>query len=166
MTDGAINETAIEAHRRRHFTAFNQHLLGRIDQKMMKLGIRIVRYADDILIFAKSHREARKYQEIAVKILTDDLKLQVNEEKTHLTNVHDGVAYLGFIIYSKWTVINPKRIKKFKAKLKEMTPRNHGMNVEEMVRKLNPVLRGWANYFRAGTRTIQELMQWIRRRIE
>jgi RNA-directed DNA polymerase len=168
MTDGAINETAIGSPQGGVISPFLTNIyLDEFDQKMMKLGIRIVRYADDILIFAKSHREARKYQEIAVKILTDDLKLQVNEEKTHLTNVHDGVAYLGFIIYSKWTVINPKRIKKFKAKLKEMTPRNHGMNVEEMVRKLNPVLRGWANYFRAANckGLFKELMQWIRRRI-
>ena len=48
-----------------------------------------------------------------------------------------------------------------------MTPRNHGMNVEEMAKRLNPVLRGWANYYQiANCKNIfANLMGWIRRRL-
>src|SRR5690554_3206104 len=64
MTDGAINETAIGSPQGGVISPLLTNIyLDEFDQKMMKLGIRIVRYADDILIFAKSHREARKYQE-------------------------------------------------------------------------------------------------------
>ncbi len=47
---------------------------------MKERGIRIVRYADDILIFARAEKRARKYQRIATQILEKELKLQVNKE--------------------------------------------------------------------------------------
>lgn len=168
MTDGSIHETEIGSPQGGVISPLLTNIyLDQFDQEMKKRGIRIVRYADDILIFARSYKEARKYQDIAVKILENDLKLQVNKEKTHLTDADKGVAYLGFVIYSKYVTIHPKKIKKFKQKIKEMTPRNHGMNVEEMVKRLNPVLRGWANYFRIANckGVFKQLMQWIRRRI-
>ncbi|KNZ68160.1 RNA-directed DNA polymerase [Thermincola ferriacetica] len=72
----------------------------------------------------------------------------------------DQVAYLRFVIYSKSVSISPKKLKNFRDKIRKMTPRNHGLSVKEMVEKLNPVLRGWANYFRiANCRTVfAELM--------
>lgn len=168
MKDGSIHETEIGSPQGGVISPLLTNIyLDQFDQEMKNRGIRIVRYADDILVFARSHKEARKYQDIAIRILEDDLKLQVNKEKTHLTSAHEGVAYLGFVIYSKYVTIHPKKLKKFKQKIKEMTPRNHGMNVEKMVKRLNPVLRGWANYFRIANckRVFKELMQWIRRRI-
>jgi len=77
------------------------------------------------------------------------------------------VAYLGFVIYSKSVSISPKKLKNFKDKIRRMTPRNHGLSVKEMVEKLNPVLRGWANYFRVANcqGVFAELMGWIRRRL-
>lgn len=168
MTDGNFQETEIGSPQGGVCSPLISNIyLDQFDQEMKNRGIRIVRYADDILIFARSHREARKYQDIAIKILEEDLKFKVNKEKTHLTNADKGVAYLGFMIYSKYVTINPKKLKKFKEKIKDMTPRNHGMNVEEMVKRLNPVLRGWANYFKAANckGIFRELMQWIRRRL-
>lgn len=64
------------------------------------------------------------------------------------------------------TVVCPA-LKKFKDKIRKLTPRNHGMNIEEMIKQLNPVLRGWANYFRmANCKGIfAQLMEWLRRRL-
>ncbi len=122
---------------------------------MKSLNIRIVRYADDILIFAKSKREAGRYKEIATKILEHELKLTVNAKKTHITDNNKGISYLGFIIKKKYISINPKRIKKLKEKIRKLTPRNFGYNVEFLVYKLNPVIRGGCNYFRiANCKTI------------
>ena len=137
------------------------------DQKMKAKGIRIVRYADDILIFAKNAKHARKNMQIAKHILEDELKLTINQKKTTITNVEKGVAYLGVIIWENKVTINPKRIKRFKDKIRELTPRNHGMNVEAMIKRLNRVLRGWANYFRIADckRVFETLMSWIRRRL-
>lgn len=141
--------------------------LDNFDQAMKARGIRIVRYADDILIFADGSQEARAYQRIATDILEKELKLVVNREKTQLTDVYRGVKYLGFVIRSTTVSIDPKRVKKFKERIRELTPRNHGRNVQTMIKELNPVLRGWANHFRIANckKLFEELMQWIRRRL-
>jgi RNA-directed DNA polymerase len=137
------------------------------DKAMIKKGIRIVRYADDILIFAKTKSLAGTYLALATHILEKDLKLKVNEAKTHIADANKGGDFLGFIIREKWVSIHPKRIEGFKNKIRRLTPRNHGMNIEEMVKKLNPVIRGWANYFRIANckGLFQELFCWIRRRL-
>lgn len=137
------------------------------DKKMMANNIRIVRYADDILIFAKTKWEAGKYKALAIKVLEEELRLKVNKEKTHIASVDEGVAYLGFIIYRKYVTIHPKRIKRLKDKIRKITPRNSGRNIETMINQLNPILRGWVNYFRIANckKILQDLMQWIRRRL-
>lgn len=141
--------------------------LDNFDRTMRKMGIEIVRYADDILIFAEDEREARKYRRIATDYLEGNLKLTVNKEKTHLTNLSKGVSYLGFIVRRKYVSIHPKKIQKFKERIRELTPRNHGKNVEQMVKELNQYIRGWANYYRiANCKSLfSQLMGWIRRRL-
>jgi RNA-directed DNA polymerase len=168
MKDGAWEETDIGSPQGGVISPLLTNIyLDRFDQEMKRRGIRIVRYADDILIFARTHREARKYQKLATEILENELKLVVNKEKTHLTSVNEGVAYLGFIIRTRYVSIHPKKIKSFKDRIRQLTPRNHGINVEEMVKRLNPVLRGWANYFRVANckKLFAQLMEWIRRRL-
>jgi RNA-directed DNA polymerase len=137
------------------------------DQKMKSKGIRIVRYADDILIFAKTKEEAGNYRAFATKVLEEEMKLTVNEKKTSVTSVKNGVSYLGFVIYPKWVTVDPKRIKRFKDKVRQITRRSTGQPIEEVIRKLNPLLRGWMNYYRAANikGLVQELMGWIRRRL-
>lgn len=137
------------------------------DQKMKKKGIRIVRFADDILIFAKSKADAGNYLAYARKILEEELKLTVNEEKTTLTKVSKGVAFLGFIIFPRYVIVQPKRLKRFKDKIRKITKRNCGIPLEVVIRKLNPVLRGWMNYYRAANikSFCKEIMSWIRRRL-
>lgn len=137
------------------------------DQKMMKKKIRIVRYADDILVFAKSKAEIGNYLAYARKVLEEELKLKVNEEKTNLTSVSKGVSFLGFVIFPKYVTIHPKRLKRFKDKIKRMTKRNCGIPIEYVIRRLNPVLRGWMNYYRAANikSLCVRLMGWIRRRL-
>ena len=141
--------------------------LNLFDQKMKSKGIRIERYADDILIFAKDKQTAGNYKAYATKVLEEELKLTVNKEKTKLTNVYEGVEYLGFIIYQKWLVVNPKRIKIFKDKIRKKTVRGIGRKMEDIIKDINPLLRGWINYYRvANIKTlIKELMGWIRRRL-
>lgn len=141
--------------------------LNQFDQKMMAKGIRIVRFADDILIFAKDKKTAGNYRTFATKILEEELKLTVNQKKTKLTSVKEGVEFLGFVIFKKYLVINPKRIKRFKDKVRYMTKRSAGRKLENIIKDLNPVLRGWLNYYRIANikGLVSELMSWIRRRL-
>ena len=141
--------------------------LNEFDQEMKGKGIRIVRYADDILILARSRREAGKYRRIATQILEQELKLKVNQEKTSITSIYEGVAYLGFTIYLNNVIIHPERIQKFKDRVREITKSTQGRNLEGVIQKLNSVIRGWSNYFGIANckRIFKELMAWIRRRL-
>ena len=141
--------------------------LDRFDHYMKDQGIRIVRYADDILIFARSKSEAGRYGQIATNYLEGELKLQVNKKKTHLTDLWQGISFLSFIISKNGLRIQPEKIRKFKDKVRELTPRNHGRALSDYIRKLNYLLRGFSNYFRVGRLKSQfrQLMSWIRRRI-
>ena len=141
--------------------------LNQFDQKMMSKGIRIVRYADDILIFAKDKKTAGNNRTYATKILEEELKLKVNDIKTKLTNVDEGVQFLGFIIRRETLEVNPKRIKRFKDKVKNITRRNSERKLEEVIKELSLVLRGWMNYYRVANieRFVGSFMGWLRRRL-
>lgn len=141
--------------------------LDAFDQAMRDRGHRIVRYADDILILCRSAKGAQRALEVATKLLEQDLKLQVNGEKTHITQSRRGVNFLGVVIYSHYTKIQPKKLSLFKQKVKAMTKRNSGRPLASVIKQLNPLLRGFAQYFRiADTKsTFNELAQWVRRRL-
>ena len=92
----------------------------------------------------------------------------MSAEKTKTTKFRDGFAFLGFAI-SAWSVtMRPKSVEKFKDKVRELTPRSHNLDAT-VIRKLNSVIRGTANYFatsfsRVGDR-FRGLDRWIRMRL-
>ncbi|HIF9463342.1 TPA: group II intron reverse transcriptase/maturase, partial [Photobacterium damselae] len=141
--------------------------LDAFDQEMRKRNHRIVRYADDILIFCRSRRGAENALKQARKILEHDLKLKVNQEKSHIAHSAEGVKFLGVEIGSNYTRIQPKKIKGFKRKLKQMTRRNSGKPLTMIIDALNPVLRGFGQYFKIAntSREFKSLAAWLRRRL-
>lgn len=141
--------------------------LDAFDQHMKRRGHRIVRYADDILILCGSKPAAINALSVATAYLEAELKLTVNRRKTHLAHSREGVAFLGVVIHTRYTRIQEQKVRGLKAKLKEVTRRNTGESVSDVIRRLNPVLRGFINYFRVanGTRVIKQLMAWLRRRL-
>lgn len=168
MIDGEFSETELGSPQGGVISPLISNVyLNYFDQKMKSKGIRIVRYADDILIFAKDKRTAGNYKTLATKILEKELKLKVNEKKTTLTSVHEGVAFLGFVIGEEYVTVHPKRIERFKDKIRIITKRNAGRKLEDVIKELSPVLRGWMNYYRAANIKwlAQSLMGWIRRRL-
>ena len=141
--------------------------LDAFDQEMKRRGHRIVRYADDILILCRSQSAAEHAREVATDILEGELRLTVNKEKTHLVHASRGVKFLGVEIGLHWIRIQDKKVAAFKAKVKAITRRNSPVNLEKVIADLNPVLRGFANYFRMANckGLFRELMSWIRRRL-
>ncbi len=137
------------------------------DQEMKRRGHRLVRYADDILIFCCSEAGARNALNSATRVIEQGLKLVVNRDKTHLAHSERGVKFLGVEIGSRYTRIQDKKLKRFKEKLKSQTRRNQGHNLNEIISRLNPVLRGMANYFSIANchREFKALSGWIRRRL-
>jgi group II intron reverse transcriptase/maturase len=141
--------------------------LNEFDHFMKERNYRIVRYADDILILCISERSAKHALEVATMYLEKTLKLTVNQEKTHITNCEKGVKFLGVEIFCLFTRIQEKNLNDFKIKVKTLTKKCQGMNLEMVIRRLNPLLRGFSNYFRIANcmKAFQKLMCWIRRRL-
>ncbi len=141
--------------------------LDAFDQEMRKRGHRIVRYADDILIFCRSRAGAENALVQATKLLEKELKLTVNQSKSHIAHSEDGVKFLGVEIGSQYTRIQGKKLATFKEKLKRMTKRNGGKSLKQVIKELNPVLRGFSQYFRIAntSREFSRIAGWLRRRL-
>jgi RNA-directed DNA polymerase len=91
----------------------------------------------------------------------------VNERKTHIAHSDTGIKFLGVIIGSNYTRIQEKKLKTFKVKVKQLTKRNGGGNLATVLKRLNPVLRGFVNYFKIAniSSILQQLSAWLRRRL-
>jgi len=141
--------------------------LDAFDQEMMKRGHRIVRYADDILILTRSKSASENVLKEASQYLEGELKLTVNRQKTEVVHSDEGVKFLGVVIYTELTRIREKKILGLKEKVKKMTRRTSPVNLTKVITDLNPVLRGFANYFKVSNcgEVFRKLMQWIRRRL-
>lgn len=141
--------------------------LDAFDQEMKQRQHRIVRYADDILILCNTEKGAQNALRQATQILEKDLKLTVNRRKTHIAHSDNGVKFLGVEIGSQYTRIQKSKLKGFKVKVKQLTKRNGGSNLIEVIKRLNPVVRGFVNYFSIANckRELKQLAGWIRRRL-
>ncbi|MFE7062547.1 group II intron reverse transcriptase/maturase [Sutcliffiella sp. NPDC057660] len=141
-----------------------------LDEAMMERGHRITRYADDFVICCKSQKGAERVLKSLQKFLEGELGLIIHPEKTKIVdNRIESFVFLGYEFKNgKWATPSKKSVAKFKAKVKEVTKRNQTINIGKLIKeKLNPLLRGWGNYFGRGDakKLFQELDSWIRRRL-
>lgn len=141
--------------------------LDAFDRHMSGLGHTIVRYADDILILTGSRRAAQKALATARNHLEGELKLIVNEAKSGIVHSHEGVKFLGVIVRPGYIQIRAERLRGLKEKVRKLTRRNSPVNLEKVISDLNPVIRGFANYFKIADckGVFKDLAQWIRRRL-
>jgi len=124
-------------------------------------------WATRLLILCRSKSAAWNALDQASRYLEEELLLTVNREKTHVCHSRNGVKFLGVKLYSMYTRILQEKLKSFKAKVKAMTRRNSPGNLVEVIADLNPVLRGFAFYYRIANskRVLNELSRWVRRRL-
>lgn len=141
-------------------------VLDSFDKEIEAKGWRHVRYADDFVILTKSPEEAALAMAYAKEVL-GNLKLSLHETKTRLTDFHEGFDFLGFRFRSFRLKIRERSLEKFKDRVRFVTRRQQGRNVEAVLHDLNPVIRGFANYFGVAEvfRTFRTLDKWIRMRL-
>ncbi|MCE5331147.1 MAG: group II intron reverse transcriptase/maturase [Bacteroidales bacterium] len=145
-------------------------LLNECDHELERRGHRFVRYADDLLIFCKSKKAARRTLTHILPYIEEKLFLRVNREKTQVAYV-SKVKYLGYSFYickgEGRLRIHPKSVRKFKGKIREVTGRSNGMGIEARRTRLNQVVRGWMNYFKLADakKLVRGLDEWIRSRM-
>jgi group II intron reverse transcriptase/maturase len=137
------------------------------DRKMTGRGYQVVRYADDFVIMCKLERKAKRALEVCREVLTKDLRLELNAEKTRVVSFREGFDFLGFRLQSRFKKPRAKSVESFKDKVRHLTRRQHPEKVDQVIEALNPVIRGWGNYYRKGNWKVMagELDAWIRMRL-
>ena len=147
--------------------------LNEFDKEMEGRGVKIVRYADDIVVLAKSKRAAVRLMKTCSRYLEDRLKLRVNVQKSKVVSVFaiKHFKFLGFCLgkNGKGIYIRAHResLAKAKRKLKELTRRNQGRNVRMVMENVKRYIRGWLGYYNVADikRTLLKWNEWMRRRI-
>jgi group II intron reverse transcriptase/maturase len=145
-------------------------MLNELDKELEKRGIRFVRYADDMLLFAKSKRSATRILEHILPYIEGKLKLRVNREKTSVAYI-GRIKFLGYGFYpAKGGIklrVHGKSKKKMKNRIREITSRRQGISYEELKLKLKQYVVGWVNYFKLANmkKLLISIDQWLRRRL-
>ena len=134
----------------------------------------VVRYADDFVCFCESKEDAEHVQKILMEWLAER-GLALSGEKTRIVHLTEGFDFLGFNIRhypapqtsrTGWKLlIKPSKesVQAVQKKLKEIWMKGKGANVQGVLAKLNPIIRGWANYFRTvvASEIFHKLDSWM-----
>lgn len=137
----------------------------------------MVRYADDIVVFCESKEDA----ELARRDMREWLAsrgLRLSEEKTRIVHLTEGFNFLGFNIkhyksprttktgYKLLIKPSKESVQELRNRLKQEWMSLNGHDVVSVVNRLNPILRGWANYFRIGvsTEAFHSIDDWMFKR--
>jgi len=141
--------------------------LHRLDAEMSARGHRLTRYADDFVVLVGSERAALRVMEAVKHLLEAELGLTVHPEKSRVVHVRDGFEFLGYLFERSDRRPRDKALDEFKDSVREITTRNQTTSLKAVVARLNPLLRGWGNYFCHGRvkKRFRELDEWIRRRL-
>jgi RNA-directed DNA polymerase len=140
-------------------------------------GYRVVRYADDIVVMAKSQQAIEQACSVVTTFL-GERGLELNQDKTHIRHRTEGFDFLGFHIQMRGQklLITPQK-QKVEALLRDVRSwlkTHQSVSSEAVIRHLNPLLRGWAMYYRhvVSKQTFQQvdyhiwraLWHWAKRR--
>jgi len=144
-------------------------MLDDLDRELERRGHRFVRYGDDCNVYVRTERAGQRVMESLRHFVTNKLKLQVNEAKSAVARPQER-KFLGFRFTSGRRLkrcIAPQALRRFKKRVRELTRRNRGISLQQMIWRLARYLRGWRAYFGfcETTAVFRDLDSWIRRRL-
>jgi RNA-directed DNA polymerase len=140
--------------------------------------VNFVRYADDFVVTAATREILEQKVKPAVTAFLQARGLALSEQKTVITHINDGFDFLGHTVrkYGGKFLTRPAKrsVQALRDKIGQTIQSSLGLSQEALIRRLNPSLRGWANYFRNGAakRTFelmdsflyQKLWRWTKHR--
>ena len=147
--------------------------------------MKLIRYADDfvVLVYGKRVDAEMLWDEVAAVLQPMGLRLSV--EKTRVTHIDDGFDFLGWHIQRRrirghtgktavYTYPSKKSLASIMDKVRRLTRRTSHQSLAELLRRINPVLRGWCNYFQHGVSkrvfsyidhyAFGRIVRWLRKR--
>ncbi len=161
-------------------------LLTPFDREMRRHGYQLTRYADDWAVTCRSRREAETALRCAEKVLAT-LGVRLNLQKTRIVHVRQGFAFLGYKIKrgsrpmylpaakivsgarsgDLYAYPTQKSVDRFRDTIRRKTRRRIPLHTVELTRELNPVIRGWGEYYKRAhvRRLFNQLDRWVVRRL-
>lgn len=139
-----------------------------LDEKMTKLGYKMVRYADDFVILCQTAPQAHAALD-EVKAWVEENGLTLHPDKTHVGDclvAGQGFEFLGYRFEAGKRWVRNKSLQGFKDKIRAKTKRSRGDSVATIIADLTPTIRGWYGYFKHAYRTtFPGLDGFVRRRL-
>lgn len=139
-----------------------------LDRQMKQQGYRMVRYADDFVVLCRTAQQAQAVLE-EVKSWVEQNGLRLNADKTHVGDCRQagqGFEFLGYRFEAGQRWVRPKSFKALRERIRVKTQRTRGDSLAKIIEDLNPMLRGWFNYFKQAHPLVHEMMDgFIRRRL-
>lgn len=140
--------------------------------------VNFIRYADDFVVTGESRELLEQGVLPIIREFLSERGLELSEEKTVITPIEDGFDFLGSNIrwYKDKLLTKPskKNYKAIVSKIREIVKKNPSMKQEDLIRKLNPVIRGWVNFqkYNVSTKAFERfdfdvwrcLWRWCKRR--
>ena len=144
-------------------------LLTALDRELERRGHAFCRYADDCNIYVKSQKAGERVMASISRFLADTLKLTVNAAKSAVARPWER-KFLGYSLTrhkAPKLKIAPTSLKRQEEKLREVLKGARGRRLTTVIAELNPILRGWAAYFKLTEtkRALEEMDGWIRRKL-
>jgi len=144
-------------------------LLNELDSELERRGHRFVRYADDANIYVRTPRAGARVMAGVERFLNQRLKLTLNREKSRVA----GSWMCDYLGYGMSWHQQPKlrvatmSLRRLRDRLRELLRGARGRKMANVIERINPVLRGWAGYFKLtqGKRAMEQLDGWIRHKL-
>ena len=132
--------------------------------------INFVRFADDFIVTASSKDILEEEVKPIINSFLQTRGLSLSKEKTRIVNIEEGFDFLGFNVrkYKGKFLTKPSKdsVKSIKKKIKDQVKEGYGWSGKDLIAKLNPIIKGWANYYRhvVAKETFSEVDDYIFRK--